>query len=138
MQRTYYHSILRIASLTCALVLLFDSGLVNPVTKELSRNTRQYLAQAVSMNASVTPNELNQLTAELTAQKKDLAEREAALKEREIAVNLNQSNTAAGSSTSTFILSIILFILLVLIVLNYVLDYLRRRPLPTRSVPQGS
>lgn len=124
MQHSIYHSVLRIASLVVAVVLLFESGLLAPTTKLLADNARQYLANAVGINASVTPNELNQLTAELTAQKHDLDRREASLSEREIAVGLNSEG---GSSVlSTFVLSLVLFILLVLILLNYTLDYLRQ------------
>lgn len=137
MQATFYHSLLRISSLTLALVLLFDSGIVTPFTKELSDNTGSYLASAIGMSASVTPTELNSITADLTAQQQRLNEREAALSEREIAVGLNagSTNAAGGLDLSTFILSVILFILLVLILLNYLLDYLRRTP---KITPQPS
>lgn len=124
MQHSLYHSVLRIASLTVAFVLLFESGLLTPATKVLSDNARLYLATAVGINATVTPNELNQLTAELTAQKSALDRREAALSEREIAVGLSAGESS--NPLSTFVLSAILFILLVLILLNYTLDYLRQ------------
>jgi len=123
MQQTFYHSLLRVSSLTVALVLVFQSGLISPATHDLSVSTQNYLASAIGIQASVTPNELNQLTAELTAQKRNLDEREAALGEREISVGLN-SNTS--DSLTTFVLSAILFLLLLLILLNYVLDYLRQ------------
>ena len=71
----------------------------------------------------MVPNDLNQITAELTAQKQSLADREASLSEREIAVGLNTGKK--DSDFTTFILSAVLFIMLVLILLNYVLDYMR-------------
>jgi len=134
-QHSFYHSLLRILSLTVALVLVFESGMVAPFTHDLTVDTRQFLASAVGMNASVTPNELNQLTAELTARKRALEDREAALSEREIAVGLNTSGDFTGS-LSTFMLSTVLFILLLLILMNYLLDYLRqnrRINVPTAS-----
>ena len=133
-QDSFYHSVLRILSLTFALILVFESGLLSPTTKELSLDTHQFLAGAIGINASVVPDELNMLTAELTAQKQQLEKREATLAKREIAVGLN-TGQAGNNSTSIFILSAILFILLVLILLNYALDYMRRaqtnRPITT-------
>lgn len=125
LQNSAYHSLLRIASLSLALVLLFESGVISHSTKQLSDNARYYVANAIGVQATVTPTELNQLTAELSAQKQDLREREAALRERELALGLNAGGETSESTTSTFILSSILFILLVLIIINYILDYLR-------------
>lgn len=126
MATSFYHIVLRAGALTVALLLLFDSGLMTPVSRELSRDTQLYIANAVSMYASVEPNGLNQITAKLTSQKAELDKREAALKERELSINLN----AGGANTqnfSTYILSAVLFILVVLIVLNYALDFARER-----------
>lgn len=123
---TTYHMLLRVSALVIAVVLVFDSGLLLPITRELSQHTQQYLGNAVSANARVAPTELNTLTAELTKQRQDLEEREAALSEREISIGLN---TQSGTDTdlSTYILSLLLFIILVLIILNYVLDFVRAR-----------
>ncbi len=126
MSNTVYHSILRIAALTFAVVLLFDSGLLSPVTQQLSQGTQNYLAQSIGMYASVQPTEINQLTAELTKRERELAQRESAMKEREIAVDVRQQSSV-GSSYSTYILSVILFIILVLLVINYTLDFTRAR-----------
>lgn len=120
-----YHVVLRVSSLTLALILLFESGLLSPLTKELSDNTRQYLASAVGVQVAVAPNELNVITAELTARKNELDKREADISQREIGVDL-KSETSGIGGLSTFVLSSVLFVLLVLIVLNYVLDYMRR------------
>lgn len=120
MEDSLYRISLRILGLTLACVLAFESGLFSPVTKQLSDDTRLYLANAVGMFASIEPNELNVITARLTER-----ERELDAREREIAAR--EMDTGAGSSTTTFLLSAFLFILLVLIVLNYVLDYLRAR-----------
>lgn len=117
-----YHIVLRTSALTLALILLFVSGVVSPLTKQLASQTEQYLASAVGMYASVEPNEFNQITAALTARETDLNAREAALKERELSTGLSDTATA---DYTTYILSVILFILLVLIVLNYVLDFIR-------------
>lgn len=120
-----YHRSLRVAVVVCAVVLLFESGLVSQSSKQVADGTHQYLATVVGMSASVEPTELNMLTAELTKKERELAAREAALKEREITVGL--SNGTGGTDTSTYLMASVLFILLILIVLNYTLDYLRSR-----------
>jgi hypothetical protein len=120
-----YHRVLRISAVVFALVLIFESGLINESTAKISRGTESYLANAIGMSAAVAPTELNQYTADLTKKERELAAREAALQEREISVNL--STAPKKSDTSTYILASILFILLVLIILNYALDYLRAR-----------
>ena len=123
-RQSMYHRVLRVSALTCALVLLFESGLISNSTAILSQNTHQYLANAVGVGASIEPTELNTLTAELTSQKLALQQREEALREREIDVGLAESGQ---QDKRVEILSGILFILLVLIILNYTLDFLRYR-----------
>jgi hypothetical protein len=125
MQNSYYHRCLRVSAVVFALLLVFESGLVHESTATLSVGTHQYLANAIGMSASVEPTELNQLTAELTVQKRALEAREAALREREIAVNL--ANDSSSNQRTTYVLASILFILIVLILLNYILDYRRDR-----------
>ena len=116
---------LRISALVTAVVLIFDSGLLFPVTKQFSNETMGYLASVgSSMYASVAPNEINTLTAQIAEQQRNLDAREAALKEREI--NARDFGTES-SDYSTYILSVILFILTVLIILNYVMDWVRVR-----------
>ncbi len=126
MEDSLYHILLRVSALTLAFVLLFQSGVLSPVTKELTDNAGSYVANAIGMYAAVEPNELNTITSELTKMRTDLEAREREIAEREIAVGLN---SGASVDRSTFILAGVLFILLVLIVLNYVLDFIRsRRP----------
>jgi hypothetical protein len=131
LESSVYHSVLRVALVVVALVLLFDSGIVSESTATLSRGAQNYVAAAVGVRVGVAPNEVNVLTARITE-----LEGELARKDREIAVNLNTGDASTGPSTSTFILSIILFILLILIILNYILDYVRIRrettPRPVR------
>jgi len=132
-----YHSVLRVLTLSLALVLLFESGLVSPVTKELSDNARLYVASSIGVVATVDPNEFNVITAELTEQRLALNAREAALREREIQVGIGETGTY-NNAMSTWILSAILFILLVLIILNYVLDFLRRQPITNQRESQAA
>jgi hypothetical protein len=126
-QDSTYHRFLRVAAVVCAVVLLFESGLLRDSTKDLSAQTHLYLANAIGINASVPKTELNQLTAQITQKEQELQAREAALKEREIEVVL--SSGVSTTDTTTYIMASILFILLVLIILNYTLDYLRMREL---------
>lgn len=128
MNTSRYHKFLRISLLVVAALLVFDGGFVSSVTKTLSDSTIEYLANAGSgVFARVEPNELNVITAELTAKEQELKEREAALSEREIASRDFGSSASTQSDYSTYILSIILFVLTVLIVLNYAMDWARVR-----------
>ncbi len=120
LENTTYHSLLRIAVGVFALVLVFDSGLISEQTKKVSQGTIQYVASAISVGASVSPNDVNILTARITE-----LEQEVVSKDRQIAVRLNTEG-GQTTNTSTLILSFILFILLLLIVTNYILDYLRQ------------
>ncbi|MCA9359566.1 hypothetical protein H6781_01320 [Candidatus Nomurabacteria bacterium] len=125
-QHSMYHSVLRVSSLVCALLLLFESGIINETTTELSQNTHRYMANAVGMSVGVKPTELNTYTAALTQKERELEAREAALRDREISVNLS-TDSNRETDTSTYVLASILFILLVLILLNYSLDYIRAK-----------
>ncbi|HEU4677594.1 MAG TPA: hypothetical protein VFS75_02670 [Candidatus Paceibacterota bacterium] len=125
MAERIYRSVLRISMLVTTAALLFDGGFVFPVTKQLSDNTFLYIAGAeTSITATVAPNGINDLTAELTKQKKELDEREAALNARDVAA---RDFSSKESDYSTYILSAILFILIVLIVLNFAMDWQRAR-----------
>ena len=115
-----YHSSLRVSLVVVALALVFDGGFLIPLSKELSDNTIDYLANSVGIYAQVSPNEINEITAELSA-------RERALEEREIAAR--EFNTKEENDYSVYILSTILFILTVLIILNYAMDWIRVRSL---------
>jgi len=128
MKDSVYHKLLRISALSLALTLLFVSGILSPITRELSNNTGAYLATVVGINASVLPNEVNTLSAKLV-------ERDNELTQREIAINLKESKQQFGDMT-TFIMSSILFILLVLMILNYVLDYIRNKKI-TQVISQN-
>ncbi len=122
-----YHSLLRIASAVVAVMLVFEGGLLSPVTAKLADQTELYLANAVGVSVGVAPTELNQMTAALTARDRELDERELAISEREIEVGINDGGSIVGLDSGTFVLATILFILLVLIILNYALDYARGR-----------
>ena len=125
MEHTTYHRILRVSLLVSAIALVFESGILSQSTAQLSAGTQLYLANAIGMSAAVQPTELNQYTAKLNAMEQDLAAREAALREREISVEL--SGGPLNNQSTTYILASILFILLVLILLNYVLYFLKVR-----------
>lgn len=128
-EQSIYHRTLRVSAVVVAFVLLFESGLIVESTATMAHNTHLYLAQSVGMSASVQPTDLNQITAELTKQQQLLDAREAALRDREVAVQLNESGVS--NDRATFLIAGLLFVLLVLILLNYVLDYLRSRPVIT-------
>lgn len=127
-----YHKVLRVSAVVCTMMLLFESGLVHDSTRKLSIGTHEYLANAVGATASIDPTELNSLTAELTAQKLALQQRETSLREREIEIGLLPGESA--NQKTTYILAGVLFLLLILIVLNYTLDYLRLREMKRLQV----
>lgn len=121
-----YHKFLRISLLVTAFVLVFDSGLLFNVTKNISDDTISYVGSVgSSVFASVPPNEINTLTAQISEQQRILDAREAALNEREIAGRTFTTNPE--TDYSTYIISTILFIIIVLLVLNYALDLARVR-----------
>jgi hypothetical protein len=122
-RHSLYHKVLRVLSLVFLFVLLFESGLVHQSTAQMSVATHQYLANAVGATASIEPTELNSLTAELTAQKLTLQQREEAVADREIEVGLAPGEPA--NQKTVYLLAAVLSVLLVLIVINYVLDFLR-------------
>lgn len=123
-----YHRVLRVSAFVIAFVLMFESGILSPVSKELADNAIMYVASSVTgVYASIAPTELNTITAALTAKQKELDNREALLNARTIAGRDFSSNS--GNSTTTYILSLILFILTVLILLNYAMDWSRMRSL---------
>ena len=126
MIRDFYHRILRVALLVVAFVLLFDSGFVMPITKILSDNAMNYLANSAGVFAQVEPNELNMLTKELTERQQELDRREASLRE----IESRDFSGANEPDYSTYILSSILFVLTLLITVNYVLDWKRVRAFP--------
>lgn len=120
LEKTLYHSLLRISVCVMAVVLVFHSGLLSKTTANLSISTQQYLASAVGVQVGVGPTEVNILTARITELERDLE-----VSERQIAVNLSTESNPPAEDKSTFVLSTILFILLLLIILNYALDYIR-------------
>jgi hypothetical protein len=115
-------------------MLLFESGVISHSTSQWALHTNQYLANAVGMSASVEPTELNTYTAGLTAQKKALDAREAAIHDREIQIGLASGENP--NQTTTYVLASVLFVLLVLIILNYALDYMRARESLKKLNPQ--
>ena len=130
MQVDRYRSFLRVSMLVMACVLVFDSGILFPITKQLSDQTGAYLASVgagVGATASVEPTEINTLSAQIADRQRTLDAREAALREREIAARSYEES--AVTDYSTYIISVILFILTVLLVLNYAMDWSRTRAL---------
>jgi hypothetical protein len=124
MEVSRYHRFLRVSLVIVALLLVFDSGVLFPITKVLSDNTLQYLGSVgTGVFASVPQNEINTLTAQISERERALDARESQLQEREIAAR--RYETTSGPDYSTYIISFILFILSVLMVLNYAMDWTR-------------
>ena len=64
-----YHKILRTSAVLVAAVLAFQSGAIVPGTALLGSAAERYLANTVSMSASVVPNSENTLATELKREK---------------------------------------------------------------------
>jgi uncharacterized membrane protein required for colicin V production len=125
MAMSIYHRFLRVALLVTAFVLVFDSGVLFPVTKQLSQNAFTYLASSgTGVFASVPQNEIN---AQISEKERTLDARESALNEREIAAR--KFEQSIQTDYSTYIISVILFVIIVLLVLNYIMDFARNRKL---------
>ncbi len=120
--QSIYHRVLRSSALITAFLLVFESGVLVPRTAVLSLMTEQYLvANIVSMTASVPPNEVNTVAADLKNRGQELDQRER---------NINaRANDAVFVSTSwlTYILAAVLVGQTALILLNYFFDYRRAR-----------
>ena len=129
MEYSTYHKLLRISSAVCTCVLLFQSGVVHPITAQLSRQTTQYMANAVGVTVGVVPTELSQITADITKRENALAVRERDVQAREISVGIAPGGSMVTQTTMTFVLAVVVFVLLVLMILNYVLDFARARRL---------
>lgn len=127
-RHSVYHKILRTSAVVVAFVLAFESGAISKDTRALSLSTHSYLAQVVGMSAAVNPNELNVLTAEITALESELARRE-----REIDARA-RDNALANSPYTIYILSAILVLQLALIVANYAFDFYRERKRQTTAL----
>ena len=116
-----YHRVLRTSAVITALVLAFESGVVVPRTAVFSLATEQYLANVVSMTASVAPNEVNTLAADLQKKGDELNQRERDINARA------EDTTIVSVSSFTYFLTAILTGQTVLILLNYFFDYRRGR-----------
>lgn len=139
-QLLIYRSVLRVSAVVVAVVLVFQSGLIDERTVVLFDETSTQMSAMVGASASVQTTELNTITAELTQQQNLLAQREQTIAEREIELGID-AGAATPDQTVTYILASILFIQLLLIVLNYGLDHLRAKEqyvlLQRRDASQG-
>lgn len=119
---TFYHKTLRVGVLFFACILSIQSTLFFG-NENIAKDMEVYMATVIGIGASVSPTEINTLTAEITKQKLELEARERVLRE-------NETMATRGGFTfdvMDFILSGILLLLLTLIVLNYVFDFIRAR-----------
>jgi hypothetical protein len=131
MEFTLYHKLLRVTSVVLAAMLVFQSGLYSNTTAIMATQTQSYLANSVGVFVGVEPTELNTITAGLTEQRLALDARENELRQREIAVGINQGG--ATRDMTTFVLGLVLFIVVLLLVLNYSLDYVRYREMKMKQ-----
>jgi hypothetical protein len=107
-----------------AFVLVFDSGVLSSVTKQLSDSAISYVASVgSSVLANVPENEINTLTAQISARERELDAREALLREREI--DARDFGTTGTTDYSTYIIGSILFVIILLLMLNYIMDWKR-------------
>ena len=131
LRHSAYHKTLRSSTVVTACLLAFASGVIVPDTRVLTMSTERYLANVVGMNASVPPNEINTLSAELSKRADQLDQRE-----REI--DARARGNIFANPLVMYTLIAILTLQLVLIVTNYALDYRRSRRLEAVLVSRPS
>lgn len=122
---TPYRSFLRISIVVVAFLVVLESGLLFPITRHMSLDVYEYLGSVgSSVRATVPENELNILTAQISARERELDERERLLAEREIAA---RNFGADEPSYTLYSMSVILFVLSTLMIMNFYLDWKRTR-----------
>jgi hypothetical protein len=126
-QSLLYRSLLRVSVVVTAIVLLFQSGLVDDRTTVVFLDTTENLQAMVGLSVSVAPTEINSFTAELTKRQQLLNAREETIASRENELGLTGGSAQNNTETTTYILAAILLIQLILLILNYLLDYVRSR-----------
>jgi len=107
-----YHKTLRISVTTCALLLLFVSGILSQTTAVLTNTSMQQLASvsglaAADQTGSVEEGALNQSSTLSTADRR--------------------ATSQSQYDWLVFALATLLYSLLLLLVTNYALDYVRRQ-----------
>src|SRR3989344_5688906 len=102
MKNSLYHSFLKIAVCVFAFVLVFDGGLALPATESMSSLTQQHLASVVGVTLGVAPNDVNVLSTRITE-----LETELEAKERLIAVNLQDANSAGSFDVSSSVIRVV-------------------------------
>jgi hypothetical protein len=103
------------------IIFLYQLGL-NPV--DLGRFIGAKLGSAVGMSVSVPPNPINKLALELRDREDELDNREQALNQRELDL---ASRPGLKSDLLTQFILVGIITLFILILLNYYLDYKRRK-----------
>ncbi len=126
-QSLLYRSLLRVSVVVTAIVLLFQSGLVDDRTTVVFLDATENLQAMVGLSMSVAPTEITLFTAELTKRQQLLNAREETIASRENELGLTGGSTQNNTETTTYILAAILLIQLILLILNYLLDYVRSR-----------
>lgn len=126
-QSLLYRSLLRVSVVVTAIVLLFQSGLVDDRTTVVFLDATENLQAMVGLSMSVAPTEITLFTAELTKRQQLLNAREETIASRENELGLTGGSTQNNTETTTYILAAILLIQLILLILSYLLDYVRSR-----------
>lgn len=98
-----YHKLLRVSSLLFAFLLIFSSGLVSPLTSQLTENSAKYAANLVNANSSL-----------VDSQNEPILTQESVVGE-------------GSNETYTYLFAVILFVILLLMLLNYSLHFIGKK-----------
>lgn len=116
---SWYHSGLRVALVVVAVMVVFESGIISGVTKDISAVAERQLAMVVGVAPKNTDSTITMPGVE-----------NEGLKVASLKPDINRLPKTEIETTydrTTYVLSTGLFILLLLTILNYVLDYLHRK-----------
>lgn len=122
MNVSVYHKVLRVSALTVALMLVFESGMCSPVSKQFADNTIIMLASASTQVGIMNFSSNLNVAATLTARQNVIDTTNGNLSERSAPTRIS---VETESGYPTYVLSTILFLLVLLILMNYLFDWRR-------------
>ncbi|HAM88803.1 MAG: hypothetical protein US93_C0002G0049 [Candidatus Falkowbacteria bacterium GW2011_GWD2_38_42] len=113
---------LRVYFLLAIIIVFFASAGINPVDVGIFYGSK--VGSAVGMSSSVAENPFNKLALDLKNKENSLSQKEQALNAREAELN---SRSGLNQTVLLWVVIVGIFILFILIIINFILDYRRRK-----------
>ncbi|KKQ61400.1 MAG: hypothetical protein US83_C0006G0040 [Candidatus Falkowbacteria bacterium GW2011_GWC2_38_22] len=104
------------------IIVFFASAGINPVDVGIFYGSK--VGSAVGMSSSVAENPFNKLALDLKNKENSLSQKEQALNAREAELN---SRSGLNQTVLLWVVIVGIFILFILIIINFILDYRRRK-----------